>query len=79
MKLWIYKHYKWDLYEVIWIAKNSDDLIEYVVYKALYNSKDFWNEALWIRKKEIFLQEVEIEWKKVLRFKYVWHENYRNI
>jgi hypothetical protein len=49
------------LYEVIGIAKNSDNLEDYVVYKALYNSKDFGNQALWVRKKEIFLEEIDLK------------------
>jgi hypothetical protein len=42
-----------------------------VVYKALYESKDFGKNALWVRPKKMFLETVEINGKKVLRFKKV--------
>ncbi len=52
----IYKHFKGNLYKVEGIAKNSDTLEEYVVYRAEYGNND-----LWIRKKEDFLSEVDHE------------------
>lgn len=79
MKLWIYKHYKWNLYEVIWIAKHSETLEDLVVYKALYNSWDFWNNSLWVRPKKMFLEKIIIDSKEIPRFKYIWNENYKNI
>lgn len=79
MKIWIYKHYKWWLYEVVWIAKNSLNLEEMVVYKALYDSNEFWNNALWVRSKSSFEEKVILDWREVFRFKYIWKENYKNI
>lgn len=72
MKTWIYKHYKNKYYEVIWIAKDSETLKDFVVYKALYDSKEFWNNALWIRPKSMFVEKVLINWKEIARFTYVW-------
>jgi hypothetical protein len=66
-----YQHFKGNFYEVIGIALDSETLKEYVVYKALYNSKEFGLDTLWIRERENFLGEVEVDGKKVPRFKRV--------
>ena len=79
MKFWMYKHYKLGLYEVIWIARDSEDLSEKVVYKALYNSSDFWDNSLWVRSKKMFLEEVTVGWKQQQRFSYVWSKKYSNV
>lgn len=72
IKLWIYKHYKWKLYEVIWVWHHSETLEKLVFYKALYNSPDFWENALWCRPYEMFVWEIEIDWVLKPRFEYVW-------
>ena len=72
MKLWKYKHYKWQQYEVIWVARHSETLEELVVYKALYNSTEFGINALRVRPKKMFEENVIIEWKEIPRFKYIW-------
>jgi len=61
-----YKHYKGKYYEVIGEARHSETLEELVVYKALYG--DF---SLWVRPKKMFLEDVEIEGKKMPRFEFV--------
>ncbi|NOY14911.1 MAG: DUF1653 domain-containing protein [bacterium] len=66
-----YRHYKGKLYEVIGIAKHSETFEEFVVYKALYKSKKFGDYALWIRPKDMFFEEVEVNGKKVKRFEKV--------
>ena len=71
MKLGKYKHHKGKFYEVIGVARHSENLEELVVYRALYNSKEFGENALWIRPKEMFLENVIVEGKEVPRFKYV--------
>jgi hypothetical protein len=79
MKNWIYRHYKWKLYEVLWEAKHSETLEDFVVYKALYNSEEFWDEALWVRPLAIFLEKVNVDWKEISRFEYIWKRKYENI
>jgi len=63
-----YKHYKGKTYEIIAIGKDSDTLEEVVVYKGLYNSKEFGNNPVWVRPLKEFIEEVEANGKKVKRF-----------
>ncbi len=63
IKLGKYKHFKGKEYEVLGIAKHSENLEEFVVYKALYGKRE-----LWIRPAKIFLEKVTINGKKVNRF-----------
>jgi hypothetical protein len=71
IQLGIYEHYKKKRYEVIGVAQDSDTLEEFVVYRALYNSEEFGDHALWIRPKAEFLEDVEIDGKRVPRFQYI--------
>ena len=66
LKLGIYEHYKGNKYEVIGIAKHSETMEEFAVYRALYGDCN-----LWIRPIEMFLETVEINEEKIPRFKYV--------
>ena len=65
-----YKHYKGKLYEVIGVAKHSETLEDYVVYKALYDS-EFGKNALWIRPLKMFEETVKLNGKEVKRFEFV--------
>ena len=66
-----YEHYKGKFYEVIGVGRHSENLEELVFYRALWKSDEFGDNALWVRPKKMFLEEVEIDGKKVPRFKYV--------
>jgi hypothetical protein len=66
-----YRHYKGGKYEVIGIAKHSETLEDIVVYRALYNSDEFGNNALWVRPSRMFSEDVEIGGKKFPRFKFI--------
>lgn len=68
LKIGIYEHYKGHRYKVIGIAKHSETLEDMVVYESLYENK---LSKLWVRPLSIFLGEVEVDGKKVPRFKYV--------
>jgi len=67
----IYKHYKGNNYEVIGVARNSETLEEMVIYKALYDSPEFGENALWVRSKEMFLENVIVEGEEIERFKLI--------
>lgn len=69
-----YKHYKGDHYEVIGVAKYSETLEDLVVYKALYDSEEFGNNALWVRPKDMFIEDVERKGEIVPRFEYIGDE-----
>lgn len=66
IKIGKYEHFKGNKYEVIGVAKNSETMEELVVYRALYGNHD-----LWVRPLKMFLEEVEVEGRKVPRFKYL--------
>lgn len=62
----MYKHFKGNLYELVDVARHSENLEEMVIYKALYG--DF---GLWIRPLKMFFEDVEVDQKKVPRFKFI--------
>ncbi len=66
VKMGKYRHFKGNLYEVIAIAKHSETGEEYVVYQALYGSREWW-----IRPKEMFMEKVEIKGVQMPRFEYL--------
>ena len=68
IKIGRYRHYKGKEYEVIDIAKHSETLEDLVIYKALYESKEFGNEALWARPAAMFLEMVKVDGKDIPRF-----------
>lgn len=63
-----YEHYKGNHYKVIGIGKHSERLEDLVFYEALYDNKE---SKLWARPLTMFTEDVEIEDKKVPRFKYI--------
>ena len=71
IKLGKYQHYKGQFYEVIGVAKHSETFEDLVVYRALYESEKFGNNALWVRPLQMFLETIEVDGKEILRFKYV--------
>jgi cyclomaltodextrinase / maltogenic alpha-amylase / neopullulanase len=67
MKLGKYRHYKGNLYEVIAVAKHSETLEDYVVYKALYKTKTEY----WIRPLKMFNEKIIVDNKLIPRFKFI--------
>jgi hypothetical protein len=63
-----YKHYKGKFYEVIGTAHHSETFEEVVVYRALFDSPEFGNNALWVRPKAMFCENVVVDGKSVPRF-----------
>lgn len=64
-----YRHFKGAEYEVLGIAKHSEDLEEYVVYRALYG-----DGQLWIRPLAMFCENIPISGRNVPRFQYIGEE-----
>lgn len=67
----IYQHYKGPLYKLLHLGRLEENLEEVVIYQALYDSKEFGNNSIWVRKKNVFLEEVNFNGEKVLRFKHI--------
>ncbi|PCJ48667.1 MAG: hypothetical protein COA74_08130 [Gammaproteobacteria bacterium] len=65
LKLGFYKHFKGNRYQVIDVARHSETLEEYVVYRALYGDK-----GLWIRPLEMFMESIKRDDKTIQRFQY---------
>lgn len=66
LKLGKYRHFKGNEYEVICLAKDSETLNDLVVYKALYG-----DGQVWVRPLKMFLEQVEVNGKKVNRFTFI--------
>ena len=65
MKTWIYKHYKWKLYKVIWTCLHTETEEKLVLYKALYDipelEEEFWKDPFFVRPYDMFFEDVEID------------------
>ena len=61
-----YRHYKGNEYTVLGGARHSETLDELVVYRQEYG-----DHGLWVRPAAMFLETVEIEGKKVPRFRLI--------
>jgi len=67
LKVGIYEHYKGGRYDVIGVARNTETLEEFVVYRALLGDKE-----LWVRPLRMFLEFVFVEQKgEIPRFRYI--------
>ncbi len=59
-----YRHYKGKDYEVLGVARHSENEEEYVVYRQLYGEG-----GLWIRPMGMFLESVSVEGVVMPRFR----------
>ena len=66
VKLGVYEHYTGNKYEVIGVAKHKETKEEFVVLRALFDGY-----GMWVRPLATFQDEVDLNGKKVLRYKYV--------
>lgn len=66
MKTGLYKHYKGNTYEVIGVARHSEDETDLVVYRPTYGERD-----LWVRPLAMFTESVEINGKEIPRFAFI--------
>lgn len=74
-----YRHYSGKEYEVIGIAHHSETLEELVVYRGLYNCKNFGENPLWVRPKDMFFESVIIDGKEQPRFQKIKEVAEKNI
>ena len=61
-----YRHYKGNEYEVMGIAKHSEDESELVVYTPLYGE-----QRLWVRPLQMFIETVQVNGEAKPRFEYI--------
>jgi hypothetical protein len=61
-----YRHYQGNEYTVLGMARHSETLDELVVYRQEYG-----DHGLWVRPAAMFLESVDIEGKKVPRFRLI--------
>lgn len=72
MKLGLYKHHKGNYYEVIALARSSETTEEMVVYRALYDSKEFGHYQVWVRPKQMFEECIKNSiGNSIPRFEYI--------
>ncbi|WP_166423457.1 DUF1653 domain-containing protein [Paraglaciecola sp. 20A4] len=58
-----YRHYKGNDYEVIGVARHSEDESELVVYRPMYGER-----GLWVRPLSMFVESVEVNGESIPRF-----------
>lgn len=61
-----YQHFKGKEYTVIGLGRHSETEEELVVYRQEYGDR-----SLWVRPRKMFEEMVEVEGRKVPRFRYV--------
>lgn len=65
-----YRHYKGDEVEVLGTAFHSETMEEFVIYKHVTGKRQgepYW----WVRPAAMFVEEVEVEGKRVPRFEFI--------
>lgn len=71
IKLGRYKHYKGNQYKVLAIGKHTETLEDLVIYKALYDSKEFGDQAIWVRPLQMLQGKAIQNNKEISRFEYI--------
>lgn len=66
LKKGIYRHFKGNLYQLLEIAKHSETMEEFVVYKALYGE-----QGIWVRPLKMFEETIERDGIQLKRFEFV--------
>ncbi len=65
-----YRHYKGNDYDVIGVAKHSENESELVVYRPMYGER-----GLWVRPLSMFKETVEVNGQTVPRFRLIESES----
>ena len=71
VKLGVYRHYKGKRYRVIGVGTETETREVYVVYKHLYDTPGYDENALWLRPYEMFTEKVTVDGKRIPRFEYI--------
>ncbi len=66
LKKGIYQHFKGNRYQVLEIARHSETMEEFVVYKALYGER-----GIWIRPLVMFDETIERNGVRLKRFTFI--------
>jgi len=61
-----YRHFKGNTYEVIGVAKHSENMEPMVVYRALYGEG-----GLWVRPAAMWMEQVDRDGYRGPRFQYI--------
>lgn len=69
VKKGFYRHFKGNVYELIDVARHSETLEEYVVYRACYGDKE-----MWVRPAVMWDETVLRDGKEYKRFTYIGDE-----
>lgn len=59
----LYRHFKGNLYELVEVARHSETLEDYVVYRALYG-----DHGLWVRPLAMFTEQIDRDGVRQPRF-----------
>lgn len=70
IKIGRYRHYKGEIMEVIGISLHSETLEEFVIYKHV-SGKRAGEPHFWVRPIKMFLEDMEINGKKIPRFEFI--------
>jgi len=66
MQTGLYQHYKGNLYHVMCVGRDTESLIEVVVYRGLYG-----DYGVWVRPKAMFEETIEYQGKTKARFTFI--------
>ena len=62
----VWRHFKGNLYRVLYLATHSETLEQMVVYQALYGAG-----GIWVRPAAMWNETVEKDGRRIPRFSYV--------
>ena len=62
----LYRHFKGNMYRVLYTAKHSETMEDMVVYQALYGDM-----GIWVRPRAMFCEEIVRDGKTFVRFEFI--------
>ncbi len=75
LKLGKYRHYKGMIVELIGVALHSETMEKMAVYIHEDPIKGKGANTMWVRPLDMFMEDVEIDGKKMPRFEYIGEES----